>query len=122
MTDLILVTGASGYVGKWCVVKLLEAGYRVRGTVRNSAKAAQVRETIAAKLSADAVLRLDLVEADLLSDAGWPQAMQGVAAVMHTATVVRADEPRDPNVVVRPAIEGTERVLSASRTRQGSRG
>jgi nucleoside-diphosphate-sugar epimerase len=24
MTDLILVTGASGFVGKWCVVKLLE--------------------------------------------------------------------------------------------------
>ena len=35
MTHLILVTGASGFVGKWCVVKLLEKGYRVRGTVRS---------------------------------------------------------------------------------------
>ena len=30
MSDLILVTGVSGFVGKWCVVKLLEKGYRVR--------------------------------------------------------------------------------------------
>ena len=47
-SDLILVTGATGYVGKWCVVKLLEKGYRVRGTIRSEAKAAQVRKTIEA--------------------------------------------------------------------------
>ena len=32
---LILVTGASGFVGKWTVVKLLQKGYRVRGTLRS---------------------------------------------------------------------------------------
>ena len=109
--ELILVTGVSGYVGKWCAVKLLEKGYRVRGTVRSKSKAQQVNDTIVRLLSAEAAARLDLVEADLLSDAGWPAALSGVSAVMHTATVVRADEPRDPNIVVRPAIEGTERVL-----------
>lgn len=108
---MILVTGVSGYVGKWCAVKLLEKGYCVRGTVRSEAKAKQVRETIGAVLGADAVSRLELVTADLLSDAGWPEALAGVEAVMHTATVVRADEPRDPSVVVRPAVEGTERIL-----------
>jgi nucleoside-diphosphate-sugar epimerase len=109
--NLILVTGATGYVGKWCVVKLLEKGYRVRGTVRSAAKAAQVRATIAATLQADAASRLELVEADILADAGWAEAMKGVAAVLHTATVVRADEPRDSSIVIRPAIEGTERIL-----------
>jgi nucleoside-diphosphate-sugar epimerase len=109
--NLILVTGATGYVGKWCVVKLLEKGYRVRGTVRSAAKAAQVRATIAATLQADAASRLELVEADILADAGWAEAMKCVAAVLHTATVVRADEPRDSSIVIRPAIEGTERIL-----------
>ena len=47
MSDLILVTGASGFVGKWCVIKLLEKGYRVRGTIRSDAKAALVRKTVA---------------------------------------------------------------------------
>jgi len=110
-TDLILVTGASGYVGKWCVVRLLENGYRVRGTIRSEAKARQVRETVASVVGADAAMRLELVTADILDDKGWQEAMAGVAAVMHVATAVRADEPRDSSVVIRPAIEGTERVL-----------
>jgi len=111
MADLILVTGASGFVGKWCVVKLLEKGYRVRGTVRSDAKAVQVRDTVAKTVGAEAAGRLELVKADILDDKGWPEAMQGIAAVMHVATVIRGDEPRDPTVVIRPAVEGTERVL-----------
>lgn len=107
----ILVTGASGFVGKWCVVKLLEKGYRVRGTVRTDAKAAQVRETVAREVGADKAANLELVKADILDDRGWPEAMAGVDAVMHVATAIRADEPRDQSVVIRPAVEGTARVL-----------
>ena len=114
MTDLILVTGASGFVGKWCVVKLLEKGYRVRGTVRSEAKANQVRETVGALVGADAISRLELVKADILDDKGWPEALAGVTAVMHVATVIRGDEPRDQNLVIRPALEGTERILKAT--------
>ena len=110
-SDLILVTGASGYVGKWCVVKLLERGYRVRGTIRSAAKAAQVRETVARVVGAEAAAHLELVEADILSDANWPDAMNGVTAVMHVATAIRGDEPKDSSIVIRPAVEGTERVL-----------
>jgi dihydroflavonol-4-reductase len=108
--DLILVTGASGFVGKWCVVKLLEKGYRVRGTVRSEAKAKLVHDTVAA-IVGDAAANLQLVRADILDDTGWPAAMQDVAAVMHVATIIRGDEPRDPSVVIRPAVEGTERIL-----------
>ena len=114
MTDLILVTGASGFVGKWCVVKLLERGYRVRGTIRSEAKAKQVRETVGALVGADAMARLELVQADILDDKGWPEAMAGVTAVMHVATVIRGDEPRDQSLVIRPALEGTERILKAT--------
>lgn len=110
-TDLILVTGASGFVGKWCVVKLLEKGYRVRGTVRSDAKAKQVRDTVTALLGTEVAGRLDLVHADILADTGWPEALAGVAAVMHVATVIRGDEPRDQALVIRPALEGTERIL-----------
>lgn len=114
MTDLILVTGASGFVGKWCVVKLLEKGYRVRGTVRSDAKATQVRETVSGIVGADAMSRLELVKADILDDKGWPEALAGVTAVMHVATVIRGDEPRDQSLVIRPAMEGTERILKAT--------
>ena len=111
MADLILVTGASGFVGKWCVVKLLEKGYRVRGTIRSDAKAAQVRDTVGKLVGADAGSRLELVKADILSDAGWTEAFTGVNAVLHVATAIRGDEPKDQSLVIRPAIEGTSRVL-----------
>ena len=110
-SDLILVTGASGYVGKWCLITHLEKGYRVRGTVRSDAKAALVRKTVTALVGAEAASRMDLVKADILADAGWPEALAGVTAGMHVATQIRGDEPMVSSVVVRPAVEGTERVL-----------
>jgi nucleoside-diphosphate-sugar epimerase len=108
---LVVVTGASGFVGKWVVIELLKRGYRVRGTVRSEAKAQQVHKTIASLLGAEADSRLETVHLDLLEDAGWPEAMRGASAVMHVATQIAADEPRDPSIVVRPAVEGTERAL-----------
>lgn len=113
MTDkpLILVTGASGFVGKWTVVEALRAGYPVRGTVRSLEKEPAIRAAVTAQLGQGANDRLDLVVADLLDDRGWPEAMAGVGAVLHTATVIRGDEPRDQSLVIRPAIEGTERIL-----------
>jgi nucleoside-diphosphate-sugar epimerase len=109
--DLVLVTGASGFVGKWCVVKLLQRGYRVRGTVRTAEKAAQVRDTVTREVGIDVAKRLEFALCDLLKDDGWAAAMLDVTVVMHVATAIRADEPRDQNLVIRPAVEGTARVL-----------
>lgn len=116
LTDkgLVLVTGATGFVGRWVVVRLLEAGWRVRGTIRSMQRAPSVFKSVTDVVGRDPVSRLELVEADLLSDAGWREAMQGVDAVMHVAAAIRADEPRDQSLVVRPALEGTERVIKAA--------
>ena len=108
----VLVTGASGFVGKWTLVELLRRGYPVRGTVRSIAgKADQIRQAARAEAGSDSLDRLELVEVDLLDDAGWADAMRGVSAVMHVATVIRGDEPKDASLVVRPAMEGTARAL-----------
>ncbi len=111
---MVLVTGATGFVGKWTVIRLLQAGYPVRGTIRSMRKAPEVFKSVTAEVGREAASRLELVEADLLADAGWPEAMQGAAAVMHVAAAIRADEPKDQDLVIRPALEGTERVLKAA--------
>ena len=112
---LILVTGATGFVGKWTVVEALKAGYRVRGTLRAASRAEMVRESIAKYLGEDPGSQLEFAECDLLDDTGWAEAMVGCSAVLHTAMVVRGDEPKDPEPVIRTAVEGTTRVLEAAR-------
>ena len=114
-TGLVLVTGATGYVGKWTVIEALRAGHSVRGTVRSEAKAAAVRQAVAGQLGADPGARLEFAICDLLDDKGWTEAMVGCSAVLHTAMVVRGDEPKDPEPVIRTAVEGTARVLEAAR-------
>lgn len=109
--ERILVTGASGFVGKHVIGELLRAGYAVRGTVRGQAKVPGIWAAVAA-LAPGQEGRLELVEADLLDDHGWAEAMQGVDAVIHVAATIVGVEPKDPDVVVRPAVDGTERVLA----------
>lgn len=108
---LIVVTGASGFVGKYVVVELLRAGYHVRGTLRDLGKADEVRAVVARLAGREVTARLGLVHADLLSDENWPGVMADADAVMHVAAVIVGAEPKDPQVVVRPAVEGTERVM-----------
>ena len=111
---MVLVTGATGFVGKWTVIRLLQAGYPVRGTIRSMRKASDVFKSVTAEVGREAASRLELVEADLLAEAGWAEAMTGVSAVMHVAAAIRADEPKDQDLVIRPALEGTERVMKSA--------
>jgi dihydroflavonol-4-reductase len=108
---LVVVTGASGFVGKYVIVELLRAGYHVRGTLRDLNKADEVRAVIARLAGREVTARFGLVHADLLSDENWAGAMAGADALVHVAAVVVGAEPRDSDIVIRPAVEGTERVM-----------
>lgn len=107
----ILVTGISGFIAKHCALDLLQHGYRVRGTVRSQKKAEEVKATLGALCD---VSRLEFVEADLMSDKGWDAAMQGIYGVQHLASPFILNEPKDPDELIRPAVDGTLRVLNAA--------
>lgn len=115
MSKIIVVTGASGFVAKHAILIALNAGYRVRGTLRNMAKADGIRQVMAEHCG-EAANNLEFVEADLLSDDGWDAACDGVDAILHTAMVVPTAEPKDKSSVLKPALEGTMRVLNAARS------
>lgn len=110
----IVVTGISGYVGKWVAHALLAKGYAVRGTLRDLSKKEQVTKTLRKSLGDAAAARLSFFEADLLNKDDWPAAFTGADAVMHVATNVVGMEPKDPQSVIRPAIEGTDNVLAGA--------
>jgi nucleoside-diphosphate-sugar epimerase len=82
--ELVLVTGASGFVATHLVKQLLEQGYKVRGTVRSlkdEKKVAPLR-----KLAMGAKHELELVEADLNDESSWLAAVKDCTCVMHTAS------------------------------------
>jgi dihydroflavonol-4-reductase len=116
MVETVLVTGGSGYVGGWCIVELLKQGYAVRTTVRGLAKGPAVRAAVATVV--DPGDRLSFAVADLTADAGWDEAMAGVAYVLHVASPMGGGAEKDPEALIGPARDGTVRVLKAA-TRAG---
>lgn len=112
MSDTVLLTGISGFLGGHVALALLNAGYTVRGSVRNLDKAGKVRQTLEnAGASTD---RLDFVALDLTRDEGWAEAMEGCRYLLHTASPFVIQMPQDKNELLRPAIEGTERAVNAA--------
>jgi dihydroflavonol-4-reductase len=112
----VLLTGASGYIGKHITLQLLIEGYEVSASVRNKAKADEVRAAMSAHLPEGFKLdkKLSFVELDLESDKGWPKALEGMDVLIHSASPFPIASPKDENDLVRPAVEGTLRALKAA--------
>jgi dihydroflavonol-4-reductase len=107
----VLVTGISGFIARHVAVELLNAGYGVRGTLRSLRREEEVRASLARHAD---VARLEFAEADLESDAGWSEAVAGCAHVLHVASPFPVDQPRDEQELIRPAVQGTLRVLRSA--------
>jgi nucleoside-diphosphate-sugar epimerase len=108
----VLVTGGSGFLGGWCLVELLERGYRARTTIRDLAREGEVRENVGSQV--DVGDRLQVVAADLTSDRGWAEAIAGCEYVLHVASPFPPAQPKDPDELIVPARDGTLRVLRES--------
>jgi nucleoside-diphosphate-sugar epimerase len=114
--ELVLVTGGSGFIAVHSILKLLDAGYRVRTTVRSLTREPEVRAMLqAGGVPAELQQNLSFVSADLLSDASWPQAVAGCRYVLHVASPFPMGIPKHEDELIRPAREGTLRVLRAAR-------
>ncbi len=106
------MTGGSGFLGSWCAIELLRRGDRVRTTVRDLSREAEVRAAVGSQVSADE--RLEVCVADLREDGGWGAAVEGCSHVLHVASPFPPVQPKDPDELIVPAREGTLRVLRAS--------
>jgi dihydroflavonol-4-reductase len=97
MNERVLVTGASGFIAGHVIEELRSHGYQVRGTARRPV----------AKVD-------DVVTADLSYDDGWAAAVEGCDYVLHVASPFPNEAPKSEDEVIRPAVDGTLRVLRAA--------
>jgi len=104
----VFVTGASGFIAKHILRELLEKGYDVRASVRSETRKGEIEQ-----LFPDAEIEFAFL--DLGKDDGWSGAMAGCDVLMHTASPFPLGEPKDPEELIRPAVDGTLRAMRAAK-------
>ncbi|KAL1649544.1 hypothetical protein SLS58_001601 [Diplodia intermedia] len=99
----VLVTGANGLIGSQVVDKLLQLGYKVRGTVRDTKKNAWMSELLDERYGKG---QFELVSVpDMAVEGAFDEAKKGVTAFIHVASVLSFDA--NPQNVIPPVINGT---------------
>lgn len=104
----VLVTGAAGFIGSHVVHLLLEKGYNVRATARNT-ESAKFLESFPKHKDAT----LEIHQMDLFNTAEVDAAVEGCEVVIHCAAALMIgvrDAQRD---VVDPSVLGTENLCNA---------
>lgn len=116
MPRTVFVTGATGYIAKHIVLKLLNAGYHVVGSARSIDRHQEIVDAVTPYLddTDNLDLRLKTVALDLASNDGWDSAMQVADVLMHTASPFPMVQPKDENKVIKPAVDGALRALKAA--------
>lgn len=103
----VCVTGAGGFIGSWIVKLLLERGYTVRGTVRNT----DDPKNLFLRRFDGARERLTLHKADIFDYHSLFDVISGCDGVFHTAFPMTNNEEE---VVVKGAVDGTKHVIMAA--------
>jgi dihydroflavonol-4-reductase len=99
---MILVTGASGFVGSAVAKCLLQAGHAVRALVRPTSSRMNLVDP-----------RLEIVAGDISDAVSVARAIMGVRYLFHVAADYRL-WARNPQDIVRTNVEGTRTVMSAA--------
>lgn len=110
----VLVTGGTGFVGIHTILQLLQQGNSVKTTLRTLSKTQGIIDALQEAGLAD-LSKLSFFEADLTSDQGWNEAVEGCDYVLHVASPFPLEEPEDENDLIIPARDGSLRVLMAAR-------
>jgi len=99
---MILITGASGFVGAAVVRQLLQAGHAVRAFIRPTSAHTNL-----------AGLPVEIVQGDLREPDSLMRAMAGIRFVFHVAADYRL-WARHPQEIVRTNVEGTRALMEAA--------
>lgn len=116
--EMVLVTGATGFIGFRTLIETLKAGYRVRAAVRNQNGIEKIKRAASTKAylgQLQFVLVPDIVKKD-----AYDEAVVNVDYVIHLAspTTKLEKEPSTDDemeeMLVQPAVKGTMNMIEAA--------
>lgn len=107
----VCVTGGTGYVASWLIMRLLQHGYSVRATVRSDPKC---KKDISYLTNLpEASKKLQVFHADLNQPDSFNTAIKGCIGVFHLAHPMDVDGKEPEETVTKRAVEGTLGILRA---------
>jgi nucleoside-diphosphate-sugar epimerase len=105
--SLVLITGATGFIGSQVALRTLEAGFNVRLVVRREDQADNLRRIFAEHQDKITFV----VVPDITAPGGSDESLQGVEYVMHVASPIPGSGTADH---LTPAVKGTVSVLQSA--------
>ncbi|KAJ8749046.1 hypothetical protein K2173_013490 [Erythroxylum novogranatense] len=107
----VCVTGGTGFVASWLIMRLLEHGYSVHTTIRPDPDHKRDVSFLTSLPGASEKLRI--FEADLSDPESFGVAVNGCIGVFHVATPVDFENREPEEVVTKRAIDGMLGILKA---------
>ena len=113
---LVLVTGATGFIGFRTLIETLKAGYHVRAAVRNEGGIQKIR---AADSAQPHLSQLEFVLVpDILKEDAFFEAVKGVDYIIHLASPstnlkTTPTEETYHEIFIQPAVQGTMNMIKA---------
>lgn len=115
--ELVLLTGATGFVGFAVLRAALKQGYKIRAAVRSEKKAETVRSNPTLKDISEDQLSFVVVP-DFLKDGAFDEAVKDVQYILHVASPVPSPDLKNDDdldaALVQPAIQGTKGVFQSA--------
>ena len=112
---LVLITGATGFIGFRTLVEALKVGYRVRAAIRNESGIQKIQ---AASSTQPYLSQLEFVLVpDILKEEAYFEAVKDVDYVIHLASPTPnklASEQNYDEILIQPAVQGTMNIIKAA--------